>query len=216
MDQPWVRLMMPMQSVWTFEEAFFVWLMWAVMMGAMMLPSAIPMILVHNKISARNGTEQDNLYFIAAYLLVWSLFSFAAASLQWWLQWLGQISHMLVMTNDSAIAIILILVGVTQWTSLKDRCLGRCRAPIGFLTTEWRSGSGGAFVMGMHHGVICVGCCWALMVLLFVFGVMNLVGIGLLTLFVAAEKLIPQGPVLAKLGGVGLILWGLAFLVAQT
>ena len=213
MDQPLVRLMMPMQSAWRAQEALFVWVMWAVMMGAMMLPSAAPMIFAHRKIVDRRGSTSENLVFIGAYLLVWGAFSVAAVGLQWWLQWIGQLSHMLVVPDDQTAGVILIIAGMSQWTTLKYKCLGKCRTPIGFLTTEWRSGAQGALVMGLRHGSFCVGCCWALMALLFVFGVMNLAAIGALASLVAAEKLLPHGEVLAKIGGLGLTTWGVGLLV---
>lgn len=209
MDRPIVRLMMPMQSGWTIEEALFVWIMWAVMMGAMMLPSAAPMIFVHKKVSLSRGSKWNNLFFIGAYLLIWAGFSVVASILQWWLQWLGHLSHMLVVKNDVIVSSLLILVGISQWTRLKDICLGKCRTPIGFLTTEWREGSWGSFVLGLRHGLFCVGCCWALMALLFAFGVMNLTAIAALTFLVAAEKLLPKGQILARFGGLGLVGWGI-------
>jgi predicted metal-binding membrane protein len=213
MDQPLVQLMMPMQSAWTAQEALFVWIMWAVMMGAMMLPSAAPMILVHRKIVGHKGLLSHSLVFIGAYLLVWGVFSAATTGIQWWLQWMGQLSHMLVVSSNQTAGVVLIIAGVSQWTTLKDKCLGQCRTPIGFLTTEWRSGSQGSLIMGLRHGLYCVGCCWALMVLLFVFGVMNLTAIGALTTLIAAEKLLPQGDVLAKIGGLFLTAWGVWLLV---
>ncbi len=214
MDQPLVQLMMPMTSAWSAREAAAVWIMWAVMMGAMMLPSAIPMALTHRKIASRKGLGQDNALFVGGYLVVWGVFSIAAAGLQWALQSTGLLSHMLVVGDNRIAGTILILAGASQWTPLKHACLSTCRTPVGFFVTEWREGLRGALYMGLRFGAICVGCCWAMMALLFVFGIMNLMAIGVLACLVAAEKLLPRGETIAKFGGALLLLWG-TWLVLQ-
>lgn len=217
MEHPLVRLMMPVQSSWTGQQVFFVWVMWAVMMAAMMLPSAIPMIMTHQKIARRKGLRRDNAVFVAAYLVVWGLFSASASALHWGLQELGQLSPMLGLSDNRTASAVLVLVGLSQWMPLKNMCLSKCRTPIGFLVTNWRPGTAGAFKMGLRHGTYCVGCCWALMVLLFVFGAMNLTAIAAVATLVAAEKTLPKGQTIAKVGGVGLILWGVgAFFVGAT
>lgn len=217
MDAPFVQLMMPGSASWSVPEIAVVWLMWAVMMGAMMLPSAMPMILVHCRLDAgRGGTgaaSSDNRWFTGAYLIVWSVFSVAAAALQWALQAAGILMPMLVLTNQTVAGAVLIAAGIVQWTPLKQACLEKCRTPIGFLMTEWRDGRRGALIMGLKHGAYCVGCCWALMALLFVFGAMNLMAIGALATIVAAEKLLPYGDRLGKAGGVILMAWGVWMLV---
>lgn len=214
MEQPLVRLMMPMTSAWTPSEVFAVWTMWSVMMAAMMLPSTAPMIATHSRVSAAKGGTQDTVFFALGYLVVWTSFSLVAAGLQWGLQGMSLLSHMLVLKSDGFAGMLLILAGIIQWSPLKDMCLTMCRTPVGFFTTHWRPGRSGALTMGIRHGAFCVGCCWALMALLFVFGVMNLVAIGLLTAVVAAEKLLPHGEKIAKAGGVVLIAWGAYLLVA--
>jgi predicted metal-binding membrane protein len=208
MDQPVVKLMMPMHSSWSITQWFFVWLMWAVMMAAMMLPSAFPMVVTFQRIAVRKGSALGVWAFVAAYLLVWSSFSGGAAALQWGLQSSGLLSHMLVVTDKTAAAGLLILIGASQWTRLKEMCLHTCRTPVGFFTSYWRDGTRGAFLMGMRHGAFCVGCCWALMALLFVFGVMNLMAIALVSALVVAEKTLPYGDYLVRIVGVFLILWG--------
>lgn len=213
MDSPLVRLMMPMNASWTGAEIFSVWVMWAVMMAAMMLPSATPMILVHRQIAKKRGGPWDSVVFVLAYLLVWSAFSATATIGQWSLQSIGWLSPMLVLSGDLIPATVMILAGVFQWTPLKDVCLRHCRTPAGFFLTDWRSGGIGALKMGTKHGAFCVGCCWALMALLFVFGVMNPMAIVFLATLVAAEKLLPQGNILARVGGVGLVSWGLYLIV---
>lgn len=213
LDQPVVKLMMPMHQNWSGTQAFFVFMMWAVMMAAMMLPSALPMVRTFARIVSRKGQVRNVLAFVAAYLVVWSLFSLAAAAAQWGLQSSGLLSHMLVIKDRTVAGILLVLIGLSQWTPLKDICLSNCRTPAGFFTSHWREGLSGAFRMGLNHGVFCVGCCWALMALLFVFGVMNLAAITLITAAVIVEKTLPYGDLLARIGGTALVLWGGLLLV---
>jgi predicted metal-binding membrane protein len=208
MDQPIVKLMMPMHSGWNIKQVFFVWVMWAVMTVAMMLPSAWPMVRTYQRIVARKGPARGVRAFVAAYLVVWSLFTVGATFVQWALQANGVLSHMLVVKDKTTAGSLLILIGLSQWTTLKDMCLHTCRTPAGFFTSSWRDGTKGAFHMGLRHGVFCVGCCWALMALLFVFGVMNLTAIALITAAVIVEKTMPHGDILARIGGAALVAWG--------
>lgn len=191
---------------WDGPHVFLLWAMWAVMMTGMMLPSAAPTILL-----ARGGARP---YFLAfGYLAVWSAFSVGAVALQWVLGRLLILTPMMETSSRVAGAVLLLIAGIYQWTPLKRACLSTCQAPMAFLTRRWRSGSFGAFRMGAEHGVYCVGCCWALMMLLFAGGVMNLLVIGALTLFVAFEKLIPAGPWSARVSGavlVALAVWMIA------
>ena len=209
MDAPLARLMMPMGTSWSGAEAVSVWIMWAVMMGAMMLPSAAPMILTHRRIVAHRGSPAESFYFGLAYLVVWAAFSIAATLSQWGLQSLGVLNHMLMLKTNLVSGIFLVIAGATQWSPQKSRCLALCRTPVGFLTTEWKAGNVGAFRMGLQHGIDCVGCCWALMALLFVFGAMNLFAILLLSTLVAAEKLLPHGETLGRVAGLLFGVWGL-------
>ena len=212
MDAPLARAMMPATTAWTLREAILVWAMWAIMMGAMMLPSAAPMILVHRGISQRraDGAVSANAYFVAAYLVAWSVFSVAAAGVQLALQALGVMSHMLTVIDGWLAAGLLVGAGIYQFTPIKEACLANCRTPIGFLMTEWRPGQWGAFRMGLRHGCYCIGCCWALMAALFVFGVMNLLAILLLTTAVAAEKLLPWGGRVKLFLGLVFVSWGVS------
>ena len=214
-DQPIVKLMMPMHQSWGSTQALLVFVMWAVMMAAMMLPSALPMVKTYAHIVSLKGQVRHVWGFVAAYLVVWSLFSLAAAAAQWGLQASGVLSHMLVIKDRTAAGGLLVLIGLSQWTPLKDICLNTCRTPAGFFTSHWREGFSGAFRMGLSHGVFCIGCCWALMALLFVFGVMNLVAISLITAAVIVEKTLPYGDFLARLGGAALVLWGGLLFVGQ-
>ena len=211
MSSSLVALMMPMNSNWEFKEIIAVWLMWAVMMGAMMLPSAIPMMVIHRRVAAKRDpeTRHASRWFLMAYLLTWALFSIAATGLQWSFQRADVLSHMLRIHGQLTGGGILVAAGLFQMTPLKAMCLGKCRAPIGFLLTNWRAGRIGAFQMGLKHGQYCIGCCWALMMLLFVGGLMSLTTIAVLSGLVAIEKLTPRGEQISRLGGGLLIAWGL-------
>ncbi len=211
MSSPIVALMMPMSSHWATTEIIAVWLMWAVMMGAMMLPSAIPMLLIHQRFAAKRDPKTQNAsrWFLTAYLLTWTLFSMAAAALQWAFQRADVLSHMLKIHGPLVGGGILVAAGVFQLTPLKAACLRKCRTPIGFFLTDWQPGRVGAFQMGLKHGKYCVGCCWAIMMVLFVGGVMSLTNIAVLSGMVAIEKLAPRGEEISRFGGVLLVVWGL-------
>ena len=170
---------------WDAPHLLLLWVMWAVMMTAMMLPSAAPMILL---VGGGRG------YLVAlGYVVVWAAFSVGATALQWLLMRLLILTPMMEVSGPAWTALLLAIAGIYQLTPLKHACLSTCQSPMAFLSRRWRSGAFGAFRMGVDHGVYCVGCCWALMALLFAGGVMNLAVIGALTLFVAFEKLLPLG-----------------------
>jgi predicted metal-binding membrane protein len=194
--------------------------MWAVMMVAMMLPSAAPMILIYGlarrrqQEKGRGGDYASNGAFAAGYLFVWAGFSLAATGLQWGLEQAALLLPTMVSASPWLGGGLLIGAGLYQFTPLKQACLVRCRAPFEFLSRHWRPGAGGAFAMGLHHGAYCLGCCWVLMALLFVLGVMNLAWVGALAAFVLLEKLIPRGALLGRLAGVALIAWGIVVIVA--
>jgi len=190
--------------------------MWLVMMIAMMLPSAAPMLLLFAGTQRRtaSGHSSTLVAFAAGYLLVWGGFSVAAAALQALLQQRMLLSSDLAMTSAWLGAAVLGLAGVYQLTPLKDACLLRCQSPLGFLLGRWRDGVRGALVMGVRHGAFCLGCCWALMALLFVGGVMNLAWVAALAVFVLAEKAVARGAWLSRVSGVALIAWAV-WLVAR-
>jgi predicted metal-binding membrane protein len=170
---------------WDSRHLLILWVMWAVMMTGMMLPSAAPMILL---VGGGRG------YPVAlGYIFVWMAFSVGATALQWLLMRLMILTPMMKVSGPAASAVLLAIAGIYQLTPFKHACLATCQSPMAFLTRRWRSGTPGAFRMGVDHGVYCVGCCWALMVLLFAGGVMNLAVIAALTVFVAFEKLVPLG-----------------------
>lgn len=197
-----------LSAPWRFALTFS---MWWVMMVAMMLPSAAPTMLLYARAAAdsMNAVRPATESFLAGYLVVWGLFSLTAAMLQLLLERIGLLSQM-IMASESRLlsAAILLLTGIYQLSPLKQACLRHCRSPAQFLSRHFRPGHAGALRMGMLHGAYCVGCCWMLMALLFVGGVMNLGWIALLTLLVAAEKLLPSGRYVAMAAGTGCIAWG--------
>jgi predicted metal-binding membrane protein len=200
-----------MTAQWNLPHLFLLWAMWAVMMMAMMLPSASPMLLLYGGMARRStpGPAATQIYALAfSYVLVWAAFSIGATALQRLLASLLLVSPMMKVTSPAAAAALLVIAGVYQLTPLKYACLQTCRSPLGFLMSRWRPGIRGAFVMGLQHGAYCVGCCWALMLLLFVGGVMNLIVIAALTAFVAFEKLAPFSVYKARISGVLLIMAG--------
>ncbi len=202
MQSPAAQLMMPI-SAWSMANWLAVFTMWTVMMAAMMLPSAAPMVLCFAALNRRRSERARTLLFVAAYLALWTAFSGAAAATQWALQSIGWMSPMIVSMSSVLSGVLLLIAGIFQFSPLKHACLRACRSPLGFLINDWRDGLWGAWHMGIRHGLYCLGCCWALMALLFVGGVMNLLWIAALAGFVAIEKLAPKGEVVAQvLGGV--------------
>jgi predicted metal-binding membrane protein len=182
-------------------------LMWWLMMVAMMLPSAAPAILLYARVRQQRRSQPalpDTGVFLAGYLLVWLLFSIVAATAQALL-----IGASMALDNPFAQGALLIAAGIYQLTPLKQACLRQCQSPAQFISRHWRSGVAGAVRLGGLHGAYCVGCCWMLMALLFVGGVMNFAWIAGLTLLVGAEKLLPRGEWLARVSGAVLIAWGL-------
>ena len=182
--------------------------MWWLMMLAMMLPSATPAIVLYARVRqtrAGDASIAQTWAFLVGYLAVWLLFSIVAASVQS----LATDSSM-ALRSRAAQGAVLVAVGLYQLSPLKTACVSQCRSPGQFISRHWRPGWEGAFRLGVIHGAYCVGCCWMLMGLLFVGGVMNLLWVVGLTILVAAEKLLPGGSLLAKVSGVAFILWGLA------
>ena len=198
---------------WSALDFFLMFLMWAVMMVGMMVPTAVPMTLVYAAV-ARKAARQDTplaptATFVLGYIAMWSLFSVAATLVQWGLDQAALISPMMVSTSPSLGAGLLIAAGIYQWLPFKDACLQHCRAPAHFLAEHWHKGKAGAFRMGLEHGAFCLGCCWALRGLLFLGGVMNLLWIAAITLFVLLEKVLPFGDRGGRVMGALMVLAGL-------
>ena len=200
---------------WSYIDFSLVFLMWAVMMVAMMLPSALPMILAATRVYQQRKTAyyQLTFSFALAYLCVWFFFSALLTLLQWQMHGLAWLSPMMENRNPLLAAAILILAGIYQFLPIKNVCLRYCRTPMSFLLNEWRDGHLGAFTMGLKHGGACLGCCWAQMLIMFAVGVMNLLGMALITLIVLLEKLAPMDPkYISRIGGFAFITWGIGFL----
>ena len=207
-----MRMSGPDVHPWSTATLVPLFLMWAEMMVAMMLPSATPMILTFAKVQ-RNRREQERPFvatgiFLLGYLAVWAGFSAVAAVMQWALHAKALLSPTMVGTSSVLGGALLVAAGIFQWTPFKNKCLAGCCSPLNFLMTAWREGRGGAFIMGLKHGVHCLGCCWLLMLLLFVAGVMNLWWIAIITVLVLLEKIVPRGLFLGKIAGALFVAWG--------
>ena len=176
-------------------DLILVYLMWAVMMVAMMVPGASPMVAVFAAINRRRREEGDPFVrtsvFLLGYLGAWSLFSLVATGLHWVLDATRLLTPMMESASPRLSALLFAAAGLYQWTPLKDVCLRHCRTPIGFVLSEWRDGTAGAIVMGLRHGLFCTGCCFAIMGLLFAVAVMDLRWVAAVAILVTVEKLLP-------------------------
>lgn len=208
---------MSMTLAWTPGYAWLVFMMWWVMMIAMMLPSAAPMILLHGLVSRhqekRGVGPVSSGVFLLGYLSVWGAFSALATLLQWQLQKLALLSPAMKLSSALFGGAILIGAGLYQLTPLRESCLQHCRGPLEFINRHWLPGAAGAWKMGVRHGIYCLGCCWMLMALLFYGGVMNLTWIIGLAIYVFLEKLLPGAMWVSRAASVALIAWGALVLV---
>ena len=198
---------------WSGVDFSLMFVMWAVMMVAMMVPSAAPMILLFATVNRRRREQSGPFVatgvFLSGYLVVWVGFALVATLGNWGLHQASLLTSMMGGTSSGYLGgALLLTAGIFQWSQLKYVCLTHCRSPLSFLMSDWKDGTGGAFKMGLQHGRYCLGCCWILMALLFVLGVMNLVWIAALAAFVLAEKVIPAGTKISKITGGLLVGWG--------
>jgi predicted metal-binding membrane protein len=212
---------MPMEPMpWSTFYAALLFTMWWVMMIAMMVPSAAPMVLLFTAIKRKQGASVspsiEASVFLGGYLLIWAGFSLVAVLAQWGLERAGLLSMAMASTSATLGGVILLAAGLYQFTPVKSACLRYCQSPVLFLSRHWRPGVVGALRMGLRHGSYCLGCCWFLMALLFVSGVMNLVWIAGIALYVACEKLLPLGHRFSRASGVALIVSGTIVLVRAT
>ncbi|HET6610703.1 MAG TPA: DUF2182 domain-containing protein [Kofleriaceae bacterium] len=194
-------------------------IMWVVMMGAMMLPTAAPMVLIHARFAAGRypgaRVAVHPILFASGYVLVWAAFGLVAAAAQLALTRAAALDPMAgKLAAPEMASAVLIIAGAFQLSPLKTACLGRCRSPIGFFMTRWREGKTGAVAMGLSHGAFCVGCCWALMLVMFVVGVMNLLWIAALSALMLIEKIAPHPRVITAATGTLTIAAGILLLVA--
>ncbi len=201
-------MMAPAATPWSAVEFALVFVMWVVMMVGMMAPSAAPMLLMYARVARQGKIDGKPLaatgWFAAGYFLAWTAFALAATLIQWLLDREAVLDARMASANDYLGAAILIAAGLYQWTPLKDACLVQCQTPLGFLMSHggFRSSAPGCLSLGLLHGSYCIGCCWILMALLFVVGVMNVLWIALLALLVLVEKLTPWGRWIARIAGV--------------
>lgn len=207
-----VVMAMPGIHAWGAWDLALVFMMWAVMMTGMMVPSVSPVVLLFGRIQQQRRVQGQifvtSWLFLLGYLIVWTGFSLAATLVQWGLHATMLISPAMVGTSPLLGSAVLIAAGIYQWSPAKHACLARCRSPLAFLLNEWRDGSRGALAMGARHGFYCTGCCGLLMLVLFVVGVMNLLWIALLTVFVLLEKTLPRELWISRASGAALIAWG--------
>jgi predicted metal-binding membrane protein len=206
-----------MEPSWTPVDALLLFVMWSAMMAAMMVPGASPMVAafaaINRRRRERNAPHVPTAIFLFGYLVAWAGFSLLATVLQWLLQRTGLLTSMMQSASYSFSAALFLAAGLYQFSSLKERCLSLCRSPDGFILSEWRDGALGAAVMGLRHGLFCMGCCAALMVLLFAVAVMDLRWVAALTVLVTAEKLLP-GAKFWRVGiGMALLVIGASFAV---
>jgi predicted metal-binding membrane protein len=212
-------LMMPTSEPWKPIEFGYVFAMWVIMMIGMMTPSVAPMILVYARVGRQAATQGKPFaasgWFAAGYLLAWTSFSLVATSVQWVLERAALLTPMMASASNILGGVVLIVAGLYQWTPLKEACLSYCQSPLLFIQRQggFRRDPGGALRLGFRHGIYCIGCCWALMGLLFVGGVMNILWIAALSILVLLEKIVPNGRMVSRIAGAGFIAGGVWLLV---
>jgi predicted metal-binding membrane protein len=208
---------MPMTPNWTWTDFVLLFIMWFVMMIAMMTPSVTPLVLIFTLINRRRQKRQNpfvrSSYLLSGYFVVWAAFSLFATLLQWLLQQFSLLNPEMITTSKILGGIILILAGVFQFTSLKYSCLHYCRTPVSFIHQYWKEGKSGALRMGIQNGIYCLGCCWILMILLFVSGIMNILWIAIISFFVLIEKVLSSAKVISSIAGISLIAYGIIVLM---
>lgn len=216
---PFGVAMIPSLQPWSGAEFAFAFVMWAVMMIGMMVPSAAPMILVYARVGRQAELQGKPLaaagYFAGGYLIAWAGFALFATVGQWLLERASLLTPIMASTSNIIGGLVLIAAGLYQWTPVKDACLNYCRAPLLFIQRHggFRRDRLSSLGIGLRHGLYCIGCCWALMALLFVGGIMNVLWIAGIAVFVLAEKVIRSGRVLSRIGGVVLTAAGIWLIV---
>jgi predicted metal-binding membrane protein len=210
--------MPPSQGSWMLKDFTLLFIMWSVMMIAMMTPSILPMLLLFTTLNSRNkenGKEVNStMTLLSGYLFSWVLFSLVITFPQYAMHKSGLLNPMMEPTHAYLGAVMLCLAGIYQFTPFKDACLTVCQSPLSFLMNNWKDGKLGTFIVGYKHGFYCIGCCWALMMTLFALGVMNIMWVMILTLFVLFEKLAYKRPILYRqVTGIFFIGWGIFLVV---
>jgi len=210
--------MPPSQGSWMLKDFMLLFIMWSVMMIAMMTPSILPMLLLFTTLNSRNkdnGKEANStMILLSGYLFSWVLFSLVITFPQYAMHTSGLLNPMMEPTHAYLGTVMLCLAGIYQFTPFKDACLTVCQSPLSFLMNNWKDGKLGTFIVGYKHGFYCIGCCWALMMTLFALGVMNIMWVMILTLFVLFEKLAYKRPILYRqVTGIFFIGWGIFLVV---
>lgn len=207
---------MMVSPVWSIQYFISMFLMWSIMMVGMMLPSVAPTVMIYSMIARKAEKDGSPVAatstFIAGYILVWVGFSVLATYAQCLLDEAGLLSSMMAASNNLLAGSLLLMAGIWQFSPWKEQCLEHCRSPVEFIYQYWQKGNLGTLKLGLRHGLFCLGCCWAVMLVLFVFGVMNLMWIAVLSVFVLLEKILPRGGIFSLLGGSVLISAGLLFI----
>jgi len=207
--------MPPSNGLWAASDFILLFLMWAVMMVAMMTPSILPMLFLFTTLNSRNqanGKETSStMMLLFGYLSSWILFGLVITFPQYAMHQAGFLNPMMEPTHAYIGSIVLCLAGIYQFTPFKEACLTVCQSPLSFLMNNWKDGNLGTFLIGYKHGFYCIGCCWALMLTLFALGVMNIMWVMILTVFVLFEKLSYKRPLLyRRVTGLVFISWGIS------
>jgi len=214
-------LMMPVTAAWQPLEFVFVFVMWAVMMIGMMVPSVAPLVLIYARVGRQAAAQQQpfaaSAWLASGYLLAWVSFSMVATMAQWAIERIGWLMPLMESSSSIFGGLILIAAGLYQWTPVKNACLRQCQTPLQFIQRRggFRDDAAGALALGFRHGIYCVGCCWVLMALLFVGGVMNALWIAAIMIFVLVEKLMPVGRLISRVSGAGFLFAGI-WLIARS
>ena len=206
--------MPPSSGSWVLSDFVLLFLMWSVMMIAMMTPSILPMLMLFTTLNARNKSKgkdtSSTFLLLIGYLMSWVLFSLVITLPEYAMHKSGLLNPMMEPTHAYLGSVMLVIAGIYQFTPFKDACLTVCQSPLTFLMNNWKDGNLGAFLVGYKHGFYCIGCCWALMLTLFALGVMNIMWVMVLTIFVLFEKLSYKNPLLfRRVAGYAFILWGI-------
>jgi predicted metal-binding membrane protein len=208
---------MPTMQTWKLSDILLTFVMWSVMMVAMMIPSAAPVVTTYTRLAKQQDLSKTSLsstgFFLLGYIAIWTGFSLAMTGAQWILHTSALLSPQLSSASPILGGVLLVVAGIYQVTPLKETCLTHCRTPLGYLLSSWRDGSYGAFQMGARHGIYCLGCCWMIMALLFVGGVMNLLWVAILAFYILIEKVTPAGNWINRVTGIvsiGFGIWILA------
>lgn len=211
-------MLAPAFRPWTKADFAFMFVMWSTMMAGMMLPSVTPMVLLYANAGRKTADHGSPLaatgWFVVGYLVVWVGFSIAATVAQWQLSRLALLTQTMASADDLFGGTVLVAAGLYQFSPLKYACLAHCQSPLGFLISRggFSASRWGSLKLGLDHGIVCVGCCWALMALLFVGGIMNLLWIAGLAIFVLIEKLVPSGRLASRVAGAAMTAAGLLLL----